>query len=41
MQRHDLREARPALYDAAVPLARAYRRVRFDGRRFRFIEATP
>lgn len=41
LQRHDLREARPALYDAAVPLARAYRRARFEGRRFRFIEATP
>ena len=33
----DLREARPDLLGHFVPLARRYRRIRFSGRRFRFV----
>jgi arylsulfatase A-like enzyme len=37
-QRHDLREARPDLLERVAPLVRRYRRARFEGRRFRFVE---
>ncbi len=40
-EEHDLREDRPDLLGHFVPLARRYRRARFTGRRFRFIEASP
>jgi len=40
-QRRDLREARPDLLGHFAPLAARYRRVRFERRRFRFIEPTP
>jgi hypothetical protein len=36
-QAHDLREDRSDLLERFVPRARAYRRLRFDGRRFRFV----
>lgn len=38
-QEHDLREDRPDLVGHFAPLAQRYRRARFAGRRFRFIEA--
>lgn len=37
-QEHDLRASRPDLFGHFAPLAERYRRVRFAGRRFRFIE---
>ena len=37
-QEHDLREDRPDLVGHFAPLAQRYRRARFAGRRFRFIE---
>ncbi len=38
-QERDLREARPELVGHFAPLAQRYRRARFAGRRFRFLEA--
>lgn len=40
-QERDLREERPDLIGHFAPLAARYRRARFAGRRFRFIEAPP
>lgn len=37
-QLHDLRESRPDLLGRATPFVRRYRRARFHGRRFRFVE---
>jgi arylsulfatase A-like enzyme len=38
MQQRDLREERPDLYAPVTSLVRRYRRARFEGRRFRFLE---
>lgn len=40
-QQHDLREDRSDLLERFVPRARAYRRWRFEGRRFRFVSEAP
>lgn len=37
-QRRDLRESRPDLLARAAPMVRRYRRLRFAGQRFRFVE---
>lgn len=37
-QRHDLRESAPSRFARALSRVRAYRRLRFSGRRFRFVE---